>query len=254
MKRVAVLGVPVDLVTQSEAVQWVADAVKDSRPRQVVTVNPELVMHSRRNPALAAVLSGADLCVPDGTGVVWAARRRGLTLPARVTGVDLIPALAARGASAGWRFFLLGGRPGVAEATAAVLGRQHPRLIVAGTLAPSAELVNDVATAAAVRAAATDVLLVAYGAPAQELWIARNLERTGAAVAIGVGGAFDFLSGRAPRAPTWMRRHSLEWLHRLIRQPWRWRRMVALPQFVGLVLRENDLNIPSIGRASKPIQ
>lgn len=232
MTRIDILGVGVDAVTKSEAVNWVASAIAAKEPRHVATVNTEFVMQARRDPAFRDVLARADLCLPDGFGVVWAARQQGQPLPERIAGVDFVQALARRGAPAGWRFFLLGAAPGVAEAAAAALIADSPGLQIAGCLAGSPDSAGDADLARAVRAARTDILLVAYGAPSQELWIARNLQPTGAGVAIGVGGAFDFLSGRVRRAPRWMQQHGLEWLHRLAQEPWRWRRMLALPQFV----------------------
>jgi len=236
VRRLEILGVPVHAVTEAEAVDWVAAVLKEGRPRRIVTVNPEFVMRARRDPAFAQVLHTADLGLPDGAGLIWAARRLGDPLPTRVAGVDFVRGLAARGAGSGWRFFLLGGRPGVAAAAAASLRAQFPGLVVAGTHAGSPSPQEEGAISAIVRAGRPDILLVAYGAPAQDLWIARNLERTGARVAMGVGGAFDFLSGRARRAPRWMQARGLEWLHRLMREPWRWRRMLALPHFVVRVL------------------
>jgi N-acetylglucosaminyldiphosphoundecaprenol N-acetyl-beta-D-mannosaminyltransferase len=236
VSRINILGVGVDAVTESEAVNWVASAIAGQEPRQVATVNPEFVMRARRDHAFRDVLARADLCLPDGFGVIWAARQLGQPLPERIAGVDFIQALARRGAQAGWRFFLLGAAPGVAEAAAAALVANSPGLQIAGCLAGSPEPTGDAQLARAVRAARTDILLVAYGAPSQDLWIARNLQATAAGVAIGVGGAFDFLSGRARRAPGWMRQLGHEWLHRLAQEPWRWRRMLALPQFVLAVV------------------
>ena len=231
MERIRILGVPVDAVTQGEVVDWITAAIGGSTPRQVATVNPEFVMRAQADAAFAAVLEQADLCLPDGAGLIWAARRLGLRLPARVTGVDLIQALAPRAAREGWRVFFLGAREGVAEAAAKVIRAQSPGLVVAGTLAGSPEPAKDEEVVGIVRRARPDLLLVAYGAPAQDLWISRNLAATGAKVGIGVGGAFDFISGRSRRAPAWMRERGLEWLHRLWREPWRWRRMLALPRF-----------------------
>ena len=237
MRRLRILGIPVDAVTEAEALAWVKSAMVQPRPRQIVTVNPEFVIRARSDPAFRAVLDAADLAIPDGAGLLWAARRRKQVIPERVAGVDLIEALAGEAVRAGWRLFFLGARPGVAEAAAAALNRRHPGLIVCGTLAGSPSSSDDSATTAAVRAAQTDIVLVAFGAPAQDLWIARNLERCGARLGMGVGGAFDFISGQARRAPAWMRRRGLEWLYRLSQEPWRWRRMLALPRFVVLVLR-----------------
>jgi N-acetylglucosaminyldiphosphoundecaprenol N-acetyl-beta-D-mannosaminyltransferase len=236
--RFTLLGVPIDPLTEAEAVDWVARAIVEGRPRVVISVNPERIMQARRDPEFGAVLGRADLALADGAGVMWAARRLGHPLPARVPGVDFVRALAARGAAEGWRFFFLGGGPGVAEAAGRALRAAYPGFILAGTHSGSPDIANDAKTAEAVRSSGAQVLLLAYGAAAEEAWLARNLGRSGAAVGMGVGGAFDFISGRARRAPPWMRKRGLEWLHRLSREPWRWRRMLALPRFVIRVVRE----------------
>jgi N-acetylglucosaminyldiphosphoundecaprenol N-acetyl-beta-D-mannosaminyltransferase len=236
--RFTLLGVPVDPLTEAEAVEWVGHAIEVGRPRVVISVNPERIMHARRDPQYGAVLEGADLALADGAGVLWAARRLGHPLPARVAGVDFVRALAARGALEGWPFFFLGGAPGVAEAAGRALREAYPGFILAGTHAGSPDPSSDATTAAAVRSSGAQVLLLAYGAAAEEAWLARNLGRSGASVGMGVGGAFDFISGRTRRAPRWMRERGLEWLHRLSREPWRWRRMLALPRFVIRVMLE----------------
>lgn len=203
----------------------------------VATVNPEFIMLARRDPEFHRVLDGAALCLPDGWGVTWAAARQGKSLPDRVTGVDLIPALAERSARLGWRLFLLGAAPGVAETVADLLRARHPTLVIAGCHAGMAGPEGDDESLRLIGAARPDIVLVAYGAPRQEFWVARNLARLEAGVGIGVGGAFDYLSGRVPRAPAWMRRAGIEWLYRLLRQPWRARRMAVLPLFAFEVLR-----------------
>ena len=238
MTRFTLLGVPIDPVTEAEAVDWVARALGEGRPRVVISVNPERIMHAQRDPAFAAVLAGADLALADGAGVLWAARRLGHPLAERVPGVDFVRALAVRGAAEGWRFFFLGGAPGVAEAAGRALSASYPGFILAGTYAGSPDPAGDPTATAAVRSSGAQILLLAYGASAEEAWLARNLVRSGASVGMGVGGAFDFISGRVRRAPPWMRQRGLEWLHRLSREPWRWRRMLALPRFVIRVMRE----------------
>ena len=249
MTRFTLLGVPIDPLTEGEAVDWVARAIVVGHPRLVISVNPERIMHAGRDPAFAAVLRGADLALADGAGVVWAARRLGHPLPERVAGVDFVRALAARGAVEGWRFFFLGGGPGVADGAGSALREAYPGFILAGTHAGSPHPASDAGTIEAVRSSGAQLLLLAYGAGAEEAWLARNLGASGAVVGMGVGGAFDFISGRARRAPPWMRRRGLEWLHRLGRQPWRWRRMIALPRFVIRVMREGGQSpSPSGGR------
>lgn len=231
-----ILGVPVHDVTYAEALDWMAAWVAQGGPHQVATVNPEFVMAARRAPGFCAVLERADLCLPDGVGITLAARYLGRPLRERVAGVDLVERLAARAAREGWWLFLLGAAPGVAEQAAEVLSTRNPGLVVCGTYAGSPSPQEEEEIVQRVYAAQANVLLVAYGAPAQDLWIARNLARTGAAVGIGVGGVFDYLVGVTRRAPHWVRRLGFEWLQRLIRQPHRWRRQLALPHFALLVL------------------
>jgi N-acetylglucosaminyldiphosphoundecaprenol N-acetyl-beta-D-mannosaminyltransferase len=203
----------------------------------VATVNPEFVMRAHDDRDFARVLEKADLCLADGSGVVWAARRQGCELVEPVTGVDLVPPLAALCARQGFRLFLLGAAPGVANDLAARLRAEHPGLQVA-SYAGSPEASSDAETVSRINAERPNVLLVAYGSPKQELWIDRVGEKLeGVAVAIGVGGAFDFLTGRVPRAPRWMRRAGMEWLFRLANQPWRIRRMAVLPVYALRVLR-----------------
>jgi hypothetical protein len=124
--RFTLLGVPIDPLTEGEAVDWVARAIVEGHPRLVISVNPERIMHAGRDLAFGAVLRSADLALADGVGVVWAARRLGRPLPERVVGVDFVKALAARGAALGWRFFFLGGGPGVAEAAGRALREAYP--------------------------------------------------------------------------------------------------------------------------------
>jgi len=181
------------------------------------------------------VLESAGLCLPDGMGVVWAARRQGCALRETVSGVDLIEPLAAMCARRGFRLFLLGAAPGVAGELAATLRLAHPTLEVASH-SGGPEPAQEAEALKLIHEHGSQVLLVAFGAPAQELWIDRLRNRLGVAVAIGVGGAFDFLTGRVPRAPAWMRKAGLEWLFRLVRQPWRIRRMAVLPIYAVKVL------------------
>jgi N-acetylglucosaminyldiphosphoundecaprenol N-acetyl-beta-D-mannosaminyltransferase len=239
-----VLGVRLDVMSSPEALAHIAEwlsapAGPATRPmRHVVTLNPEMVMAAREHPHFREVIATADLVLPDGVGVVWAARRQGAASVRRVTGVDTLVALAERAAERGWKLFLLGAAPGVAAAAAQALRLRWPALAIAGTHAGDAGAADDAATSRMVRASGADILFVAYGAPAQEIWLARNRAALGVAVGMGVGGAFDVLAGRVPRAPAWLRRLGLEWTWRLAREPWRWRRMLALPRFAILVLAE----------------
>jgi N-acetylglucosaminyldiphosphoundecaprenol N-acetyl-beta-D-mannosaminyltransferase len=238
MPAVDILGVRVDDVTVEEAVACVAHFVREpGRCRQVSTVNPEFIMLARRNQEFARVLAASDLNLPDGANLVRAAHARGRTLRERVAGIDLIWRIAALAAEEGWKIFLLGAAEGIAAQAAARLRELYPRLQVAGEWAGSPDSREDNSQVARVNDSRAQVLFVAYGAPAQDFWIARNRERLAVRVAMGVGGAFDFISGHIPRAPLWMQRAGLEWLFRLARQPWRIRRQIALIQFTWLILQ-----------------
>jgi N-acetylglucosaminyldiphosphoundecaprenol N-acetyl-beta-D-mannosaminyltransferase len=237
--RIRILGVAIENIVESEAIERIAGFVVEGRPHQVVTVNPEFVMEAQRNSAFRRVLAAADMATPDGFGLLLAARLRGNVFRGRVTGVALAELIAATAAERSWSMFLLGAAPGVAERTAAVLQHTHPGLRIAGCYAGSPRREEEPAIRARIIAAQPTVLLVAYGHPAQELWIARNQPLLRVPVAIGVGGVFDYLAGETPRAPAWMRRVGLEWLYRLLRQPQRWRRiLVAVPLFLWAALRE----------------
>lgn len=232
---VHVLGVRIDDVTFAETLEALAAFVEEGTARQIVTVNTEYLMAAWRDPDFAELLRHSALNVPDSIGVIWAARWLGHPLHERVTGSDGIYRIAGLCARRGFRLFLLGAGPGVAERVAESLVARYPELVVCGTYAGSPGVQEEDAITRRIRQARADVLLVAYGHSPQEKWIARNLPRTGAAVGMGVGGAFDFVAGVQRRAPAWMRRAGLEWFYRLIHQPWRWRRMLALPQVAWLV-------------------
>jgi N-acetylglucosaminyldiphosphoundecaprenol N-acetyl-beta-D-mannosaminyltransferase len=234
---VDVLGVRIDDVTYPEAVALVLRAIETRQPLVVTTPNPEIVMRARGDPEFRAVLNRAGLNIPDGIGLVLAARLAGDRIREHVQGTDLVLMLAAESARVGYRWFFLGGEGDVAERSARALSRQVPGLQVAGAWPGSPLPEDDAATQAAIRAAGrVDVLLVAYGAPKQERWLDRNLAAVHIPVGIGVGGVFNYLSGDTPRAPLWVRQVHFEWLHRLISQPWRWRRQLALPAFAALAV------------------
>ncbi len=209
--------------------------------RQVCTVNPEFIVDARSDAAFAGVLRRADVRAPDGVGVLWAARLLGEPMPERVTGSDGIYRIAERAALRQWRVFFLGAAPGVALRTAERLREVYPGLLVAGAYDGSPDDAGWGEVAPWLQAVQPDILFVAYGHPKQDFWIDRHRADLPAAAALGVGGAFDFVAGVTVRAPRWMRRLGLEWLHRLIRQPWRWRRMSKLPRFALLVLRQKYL-------------
>jgi N-acetylglucosaminyldiphosphoundecaprenol N-acetyl-beta-D-mannosaminyltransferase len=229
-----VLGVRVDDVTYAEALDRLLSAISSRAPLVVTTPNPEIVMLARRDAGFRAVLNRSGLNIPDGVGLLLAARLAGESLREHVQGTDLVLKLAAECArrGRGQHWFFLGGSGDTAARAARALGRQFPGLEAVGAAPGSPLASDDVAVRRLIQAAGpVDVVLVAYGAPKQELWLDRNLAELGIPVGIGVGGVFNYFSGDAPRAPRWVRRIHGEWLHRLITQPWRWRRQLALPVF-----------------------
>jgi lipopolysaccharide heptosyltransferase II len=233
-----ILGVRIDNVSYNEVLSIIEGFVVSGEPHQVVTVNPEFIVAAQSDDDFRRILNASSLALPDGVGLLWAARFLGRPLQERVTGTDTVQRIAALAAQKGYSLFLLGAVPGVAVDTAARLCQTCPGLRIVGTHAGSPALEEEDEIVRLIQRAKPDILLVAYGAPQQDKWIARNLVRLGVPVAMGVGGAFDFISGRAKRAPRWLQRFGLEWLHRLLHEPWRWRRMLALPKFVWLVVWE----------------
>lgn len=246
--RWRLFDLPVDRGDMDAAVQRITWLIERGRQRRednasapsqppltatvrIVTLNPEMVMAARRDVTLRESIQSAALVTADGVGVVWAARLLGGGQFARVTGVDLVERLAELSAQHGYRLFLLGGAEGVAAEAASRLRWRYPGLVIAGTYVGSPHERDAGATLSAIRQARADALVVAFGVPAQERWLAAHAGQLGATVAVGVGGALDYIAGTVPRAPRWMRRAGMEWLFRLIRQPWRWRRMLALPRF-----------------------
>lgn len=238
-RRINILGVPIDDVTEPEAIELINGWILHGGPHHVCTVNPEFVMAARSSGAFRRVLLHADLNTPDGFGLILEARRRGTPFRGRVTGVGLTERIAAEAAQRGWSLFLLGAAPSVAERAAAVLIARHPGLHIAGCYPGSPKQNDESAIRQRIIAVKPDLLLVAYGHPAQDLWIARNQPLLRVPVAIGVGGTFDYLAGVVPRAPAAIRAIGLEWLYRLVRQPQRWRRIIdAVPLFLWAAWRE----------------
>jgi N-acetylglucosaminyldiphosphoundecaprenol N-acetyl-beta-D-mannosaminyltransferase len=250
---VDILGVQVNRIDTGQLLNQIETWVERARSvqlmvpqrgcmcRQICTVNPEFVIDARRDSAFAGVLQRADLRVADGVGIIWAARLQGVKLPERVTGSDGVYRICERAAEKGWRVYFLGAGPGIAERAAGILQQEYPQLLVAGTYAGSPQEEDWPRIEARLGAAEPDIVLVAFGHPRQDFWIDRHRSELPAAVAMGVGGAFDFVAGVTVRAPMWMRRLGLEWLHRLIHQPWRWRRMSKLPVFAALAVGQSLL-------------
>lgn len=241
-KRLHVLGVPIDEITFEGMLETVAGWIASPQKHlhHICTVSPEYVMIAQDNQEFMRVLREADLCAADGIGLIFASWYLRHPLPQRVTGSDGMPLIAARAAREGWKLFLLGAGPGVAERAAQELCTRSPGLQIVGVYSgsPAPEEEDDIVQR--VNASGADILFVAYGAPKQDLWIARNRSRLNVHMAMGVGGTFDFLAGVQVRAPRWMQRLAVEWLYRLIQEPSRWRRMLRLPRFVWAVLLHGE--------------
>jgi len=232
------LGIPVDLADAQAALAAAEHAVAASEPLLVVAINPEKVMRARRDPELREFILSAGLRIADGVGLLLASRLRGGRLRARVTGIDLMLTLAGAAAQHGWRVYLLGARPDVVEAAALALRERFPNIALCGFhdgYFPKEEAAE---RAAEIRRQGADVLFVALGSPAQERFLRGFGEATGAKLLMGVGGSFDVLAGKVPRAPGAMRAVGLEWLYRLWREPSRIGRMAVLPVFLWQALRE----------------
>lgn len=235
--HVNILGIPVHRLTAAEALEVIEGFMAEPGLHQIATVNPEFIMAAQRDAAFRRVLLQSDLNLADGVGLLYAARRLGQPLPERVPGSAFVYRLAQRAAERGRSLFLLGAAPGVAEEAAEVFRAAYPGLVVAGTYAGSPAIEENEAIVRRINDSGAQLLYVAYGAPRQDMWIARNREAlTTVRAAVGVGGALDFVTGRAVRAPQWAQDAGLEWLHRLYKEPWRWRRMLALPQFAWRVM------------------
>lgn len=234
---VSILGVSFSDRTMDETVALLVRAVEDGRTVHVVTANPEIVMQARRNPDYAAAVRGADLIVPDGVGILIGARLLGRAIPERVAGYDLLHRLMAEADRRRWRVFLLGATPEANEGALRALQRQYPGAVYAGHHHGYFTPEEEEAVVRRIEDARPHLLFVSLGVPRQELFIARHKHRfTG--VCMGTGGSFDVLAGKVRRAPLLWQRLGLEWLYRLIQEPWRWRRMLDLPRFLWAVVRQ----------------
>ena len=225
-----ILGVGVTDAKSEDILEYVLDEVKKpSKKLSIVTPNPEIVVYATKHPTFKKLINEADLALCDGVGLLLAGMVLGKPLPERITGVDLMKSLCEKSVKKAYTIGFLGGRAGVAERTAECLKGLYPGLRVDFT-----ESDFDVKH---FPKKGVDILFVAFGFPKQEEWIAKNLPLLPVKVAMGVGGAFDYLSGNVTRAPFIVRAVGLEWLFRLIRQPWRWRRQLSLLLFAKLVIQ-----------------
>ncbi len=251
--RIKLFQVGIDQADNQKTIQKIEEFIISKTPHQIVTPDTLAVLRARKDPEYHTILKSADLVTPDGAGILWAAKTLNYPLPERVTGIDIIHNICRLAAKKGYSLYLLGSYPGVASEAALNLTREYPGIKIAGThhgyfSYEDSQNCEDVKNGdgvrnkkeeeiiAEIKENRPDILLVGMGVPKQEKWININLEKLDVPVCVGVGGSFDVLSGRIPRAPLWMQRHGMEWIYRSIKQPNRTFRVLALFYFIWLVV------------------
>jgi len=239
--RVNVLGVGISAINMSMAIQIIDTWISQRDAHYVCVATVYTVMQAQRDWRLRKVLNRSGLTTPDGMPLVWLGRFHGYTWVDRVYGPDLLLAVCQHGLSRGYRHFFYGGMPGVAERLAQRLSQRFPGLVVAGTFSPPFRPLTeseDAEIVAVLNEAAPDIIWVGLGSPKQDWWMAEHRGRLNAPVLVGVGAAFDFLSGSKTQAPGWVQRSGFEWLFRLLQEPRRlWRRyLIYNPLFVASIL------------------
>lgn len=256
-QRIELLEVPFDGVTFQGALDRLIELAKGDKPAYAVTANVDHVVRLHRRPELMHLYGEADLVVADGTPLIWVSRLLRTPLPERVPGSDLFPALCERAAENDLSVYLFGGDLGTAQRAAETLQTRHPRLRVVGTYCPRFGFENDRDECARIveliRRTEPDILFVGLGSPKQEQWISSNRTAYRAKLSIGVGISFSFVCGDVVRAPRWMQRAGLEWLHRLCQEPGRlWKRYLvddlALIPLVLRSLRKRRIPRGKVGR------
>lgn len=237
MTRIVVLGTEIDAISFDEAIDRAFTEMKCRRGAYIVTPNSEMLLAAREDGELCDALRGAFLALPDGAGVVLASRILGTPLPGRIAGVDFARVLLARMGRTGGSLFLLGAAEGVAARAAGRITKAFPALSIAGvqngffTEEEERELIDRINTAS------PDLLIVCLGSPRQERWMAQNAPRLRVGLMAGLGGTLDLFAGRTRRAPRWMRTLGLEWLFRLLGEPWRARRISRIPRLFWIAFR-----------------
>lgn len=234
--RVNVLGVGFDNLAMEEAVERGMELLRAPGAHRVVTPNPEIVEVCRENLAVRQAVNSADLVLPDGIGVVIGARMLDTPLEGRVPGIEFAAGLMERMGKEGLSLYLLGAKPGVAEAAGERLAEKYPGLKIAGT--HDGYFQEDAPVLEDIRQSGADCVFVCLGAPKQELWMAKHGGETGAHLLCGLGGSLDVFAGVVERAPKFWSDHGLEWFYRLCKEPWRAGRMMKLPLFLVHVQKE----------------
>lgn len=233
---VDIIGIPVDNITMPEALEKLKTFLNEDRLHTIYTPNAEIMMAAQRDSHLKNILINADMVVADGAGVVLASKILKRTLPEKVSGYDLVKNSLDMQLDKKVRYYLFGSKPGIAEFAAANLIAKYKNIEIAGyrngyfSNEESDEIVEQINSSNA------DILLVALGAPKQEKWINAYKDKLNVKICIGVGGCLDVFAGAVSLAPDFFRRNGLEWLYRLYKEPWRYKRMLDLPRFILLTL------------------
>ena len=230
MNRVNVLGVGIDNLTLGEAVDKALSLISEHRCAYMVTPNPEIVMAAWDDPKVSKAIENADLVIPDGVGVMQAARILGTPLREHMPGIDAATEIIKRLASRGGSVFLYGARPGVAEKAAERMKQRFPGLVICGTNDGYGN--DDGAVVSKINAAKPDFVMVCLGVPKQELWMAKHAAKLDAGLMAGLGGTIDVFSGQVKRAPLIWQKLKLEWLYRCFEEPKRFRKIKRIPQFI----------------------
>ncbi len=230
MKK-TVLGVKIDDVNMDEAVETVLSWLKKPGKHFIVTPNPEIVVMAQKDEEFKKILNNADLAIPDGIGLKLSG-----DIVCNIPGIELMEALIKMASENGFTTGFLGGRNEVAEKASERLQKKYPKLKI--SFAQSGGEVDEGGnTPTTYHLPPTNLLFVAFGPPKQEKWVAKNLKKLDVKVAMVVGGSFDYFSGKVPRAPKWIRDLGSEWLFRLIIEPWRIKRQLALLKYLWLLSR-----------------
>ncbi len=237
---VSLYGVPFSKMNMKETVDYLSEAIASRRPHRVVTGNPIMLMVGMDNPSFHRTLATAELVVPDGAGVVWAARYVKEPVKERVAGFDLMHELLREGEHRQWSVFLLGASADIVQTAYANLQKKYPGMRFVGCRDGYFTDREDGEVVAAVRAANPDLLFVARATMNQEPWIEKYQSVLGVPVVMGVGGSFDVVSGKLKRAPAFFRKMGMEWFYRLIQEPTRFKRMLVLPRFALKVIKDGE--------------
>ncbi|NIM96328.1 MAG: WecB/TagA/CpsF family glycosyltransferase [Anaerolineales bacterium] len=242
IQRTNILGVGVSSINMGQAIETIQGWIDNREPHYVCVTPAHSIMECYNDPALRPIFNHSGLTTPDGMSIVWLLKLNGHRHVERVYGPDLMHAVCKHSLNHGYRHYFYGGTPGVVEDLETTLKEQYPGLKVVGSYSPpfgALDKEEEDQITDHIKTANPDILWVGISSPRQEIWMAEHLSTLNVPVLIGVGAAFDFLSGRKPQAPKWMQRSGLEWLFRLTNEPGRlWRRYLRYPLFLFLVIAQ----------------